>query len=184
MLRAVVGLILVLYPLGVYLLVDRVSPALLVGLLGILFVARLFAVQAIAGKYLGLACLGVALFCYGAYVEPEMRVLKMYPVLINLGAAAFGVYTLFTPPSAIERISRKLRMAIVGSAIPYMRRLTMVWIVFFVVNGSLAAYTALASTIGVWAFYNGFLSYVFIALLLGLEYPVRLVYRKRHGVVG
>ena len=59
--------------------------------------------------------------------------------------------------------------------------LTAVWVGFFLLNAAAAAYTALLASTGVWALYNGGLIYVIIALLIGVEYPVRIAYRKRHG---
>jgi uncharacterized membrane protein len=68
-----------------------------------------------------------------------------------------------------------------GPAISYTRRLTMVWIVFFIINALIAAYTAMATSAATWALYNGLISYMLIGLLLIVEYPVRLAYRKRHA---
>ena len=84
------------------------------------------------------------------------------------------------PPSAIERISRLQGMQVEGPAVRYTRGLTMVWVMFFVLNGIAAAYTAVAATTGIWMWYNGLVSYLLIGTLIVAEYPVRVLYRKRH----
>ena len=80
-------------------------------------------------------------------------------------------------PTVIERIARLTDPALPDEAIPYVTGVTRVWCAFFVVNGAIALWTALAASDATWALYNGAISYVLIgALLLG----ERLV-RPRHG---
>ena len=129
---------------------------------------------------LGLA--GVVAFCAVALADEQLTVLKCYPVIINLGAAGYFWYTLVNPPSAIARLSRAIGMQVEGPAVPYTHRLTAVWVVFFLVSAAVAAYTALFGSMGVWAWYNGLVSYLLIGLLILGEYPVRLIYRRRHGI--
>jgi uncharacterized membrane protein len=50
----------------------------------------------------------------------------------------------------------------------------------FVLNGSLALYTAVAADIEVWALYNGVIAYVLMGLLFAGEYLVRRRVRRRH----
>ena len=53
------------------------------------------------------------------------------------------------------------------------------WCGFFVVNGAVAAATALWATPAVWALYNGLLSYVAMGVLMGGEWLVRRRVRGR-----
>ena len=180
MLRALIGIGLAGYPLVIYFLLDSVQPVVFITIFAALVALRLFTFKPLKKRHLGLLLTGLIGFCAFAALDPQLRVLKLYPVLINLSAAGFAVYTLFYPPSAIERLSTTLGMVVEGPAVPYTRRLTMVWVGFFIANGVAAGYTAIAASTATWALYNGLLSYVFIGLLIGLEYPVRLRYRKRH----
>lgn len=180
MLRALLAFALACYPFAVYFLLESVHSGLLIALLGALLCIRLCLVSGIGRGYLSLG-IGAALgFCVLAYLDPHLRVLKLYPVAINALALVFCLYSLLNPPSAIERLSNSLGIDVDGPAVPYTRRLTMVWAAFFVISGSIAAYTALASSTGVWALYNGAISYALIGLLIAIEYPVRLRYRKHH----
>jgi len=179
-LRAVVALALVCYPFAVYFLFERVSPTILIAAFGILLCGRVWLATDISKKYALVGIAAALAFCALAFLDPELRVLKLYPVGINVGAFAFCVYSLRNPPSAIQRLSSMLGMTMDGPAVVYTRRLTVVWTGFFAVNAVIAAYTALAATTGVWALYNGAISYVLIGLLLAVEYPVRLRYQKHH----
>lgn len=165
-------------------MLGNVPSLFVIGLLGLLFLLRLTLFTELSARHHLMGGAGIVLFCAAAYVDPGIQVLKMYPVLINSAIACYGIYTLIRPPSAIERLSRAMGMTIEGPALPYTRKLTMVWVGFFIINVGIASYTALATPTSVWAFYNGLLSYVLIGLLIALEYPVRLRYQKRHSVAG
>lgn len=180
MLRTLIGIGLAGYPLVVYFLLDSVQPVVFIIVFATLVALRLLTFKPLKKYQLGLLLSALIGFCVFAALDPQLRVLKLYPVLINLSAACFGLYTLLYPPSAIERLSTTLGMVVEGAAVPYTRRLTMVWVAFFIANGIAAGYTAIAASTATWAMYNGLLSYVLIGLLIGLEYPVRLRYRKRH----
>lgn len=180
MTRLFLAIVLACYPFVVYLLLDNVAYPYLVLMFGALVALRLYFLSNMSNWIVAGSQLGLALFCAAAIVDPYQTVLKLYPALINLGAAAWCIYTLLNPPSAIQRISQLVGMRVDGPAVPYTRRLTMVWTGFFLVSAAVAGYTALATSTRTWAWYNGLISYLLIGLLIAGEYPVRLLYRKRH----
>ena len=109
-----------------------------------------------------------------------MLPLKLYPVLINLALlAAFG-YSLRTPVSMVERLARLREADLPPAAVAYTRRVTQVWCGFFVFNGALALGTALWASAAVWSLYTGVISYVLMGTLFGIEFLVRLRFRRRH----
>jgi hypothetical protein len=63
----------------------------------------------------------------------------------------------------------------------YLRRLTMVWACFFVINGCIALATVQMS-MQAWGLYNGFIAYLAIGGLLGGEWLFRRWYKQRKGV--
>ena len=67
-------------------------------------------------------------------------------------------------------------------AVPYMRRLTMIWTVFFALNACIAAWLAWQGSLAEWTLYNGCISYLLIGLLVVVEYLYRPIYKRRHGV--
>ena len=179
--RIVLAVAIACYPLMMYWLLEHVTNAALVGLFGLLIVLRLLLIPKLSRTALSLGLVALLGFCTIALFDAQLSALKLYPVLINLAAAGWASYTLIHPPSAIERLSRSMGMTIEGPAIPYTRRLTGVWLGFFIINAAIAAYTALAAPVSTWALYNGLISYVLIGLLLLGEYPVRRAYQRRHG---
>jgi len=179
-LRTALALALACYPLLVYFLLDRLAYGYLIIAFGGLLMLRILLMPGLDRTPTALGLCAVAVFCAIALLDQALTLLKLYPLLLNLGAAAYASYTLSHPPSAIERLSVLLGMQIQGPAVVYTRRLTMVWTGFFLLNAAVAAYTALLAPMSTWAWYNGLVSYVLIALLIALEYPVRLWYRKRH----
>ena len=92
--------------------------------------------------------------------------------------AVFG-YSLFHPPSVVERLARLQEPDLPPSGVAYTRQVTKVWCVFFVLNGVAAAFTALYCSDAVWALYNGLIAYVLMGCLMGIEWCVRQQVRRR-----
>ena len=103
---------------------------------------------------------------------------KMHPVLVSLGLFAVFSLSIFKPPSVIERVIRSTGRPVSAAAAVYMRAVTWVWAVFFLVNAGIAAWLGASDDVIAWAFYNGFLSYVIIASLMAIEFVVRKWYQR------
>lgn len=99
--------------------------------------------------------------------------LKFYPVMVNLGFLGLFAASLVYPPSIVERIARVRDPELSPAGVAYTRKLTLVWIVFFTINGSIAAATALWASDEVWTLYNGFIAYLLIGILVGGEWLLR-----------
>ncbi len=98
-----------------------------------------------------------------------------YPVAVN--ASLFVVFTgslLYGRPivESLARIANKGK-ELPEKAISYTRKVTYVWIFFFLVNGSVATLTALLADIKLWTLWNGCVSYVLMGVLALVEYLVR-----------
>lgn len=175
-------LALLAYPLLVYAFLDRVAPVLLVASLGLLGAARIAAATSLRKWQRLLLLLLLGLFCSAAWLGSRWELVKLYPVVINASGATWFAWTLIHPPSAAERLARagSPREQFDERKSFYTRRVTQVWVVFFLLNGAAATYTALATSTAAWAAYNGLISYLLIGLLLGGEYVFRIRYRRRH----
>ena len=97
--------------------------------------------------------------------------------------AAFGL-TLLKPPSMIYRFALIQDKSIPNSLNEkriesYCRKTTLVWIVFFVLNGSAAAWTIFSGSDAVWSIYNGGISYILIGTLFAGEFIVRKKVQKK-----
>lgn len=107
---------------------------------------------------------------------------KLYPVWVNLVMLAVFGFSLFRPPSVVERLARLQEPDLPPSGVRYTRQVTKVWCGFFVLNGAAAAYTAFFASDSTWALYNGLLAYVLMGCLMGIEWGVRQWVRRREAV--
>lgn len=105
--------------------------------------------------------------------------LKLYPVMMNLGALAIFSATLFRPPSMIERFARLVEPDLPETGVRWTRQVTKVWCFFFALNGLISLVTVYFTSTQVWVWYNGFLAYVLMGLLLLGEYLLR---KRRIGI--
>ena len=96
-----------------------------------------------------------------------------FPFLFSISLFFFFGYTLVYPPSIIEIFARMVIPDRSPEEIQYCRRTTLMWVIFFLANGSVAFYTACCASLAMWSFYNGFLSYCVIAALFATEWCVR-----------
>jgi len=110
---------------------------------------------------------------FGALFENDETLLRLYPALLS-GAflLVFGL-SLLNPPTVVERLARLRNPDLTYSGVRYTRGVTQVWCIFFVLNGLIAAWTAVWSSREVWAVYTGFFSYIAMGLLFAGEWVVR-----------
>jgi uncharacterized membrane protein len=170
---AIAWLATLLYPLAIWLGLARFEPRQLALVLLALAVLR----AAVSRDRIWLAAAaGAGMLVAATWLSNDGLPLKLYPVLVNAVLLAVFGASLLRPPTVIERLARLARPDLPPAAIPYVTRVTQVWCVFFVVNGAVALWTAMAASDAAWALYNGVIAYVLIgALLLGER-----VVRPRH----
>lgn len=104
--------------------------------------------------------------------------LKFYPVMMNLGFLVVFASSLISPPTVVERLARIKEPDLPEHAIAYTKKVTIAWSIFFFVNGSIAAFTALYSTEKIWMLYNGFVAYILIGMLAAGEWLIRQKVRR------
>jgi uncharacterized membrane protein len=78
----------------------------------------------------------------------------------------------------VERIARLTEPDLSEEAINYTRNVTVIWVIFFLINGTIATYTTFYTSIEVWTLYNGLIAYLLMGLIFGIEYTVRMVLRR------
>lgn len=98
--------------------------------------------------------------------------LKLYPVLISVTMLSVFALSLFRGPTVIERFARLQEPNLPAEGVIYCRKVTLVWCLFFMANGTIAALTVTASD-EIWALYNGLISYLMMAALFAGEYLTR-----------
>jgi uncharacterized membrane protein len=164
------------YPVLIYLGLTRFRPSTL-GLIVLVVIALRMAV--LAGldwnqwkKFLPMFASVTAVAIVSALFDSGTSLL-LAPVLIN-GAllVTFGL-TLKNGPSMIERFASLKEKNITPRISRYCFRVTVVWCVFFALNGAVSAATVFWTPREYWVLYNGLISYILIALLLIGEVMVR-----------
>ncbi|MYM63984.1 hypothetical protein [Pseudomaricurvus sp. HS19] len=176
LLKAGLALLVALYPLAIYLGVQsdyrEWLPLLLVAI-GVIHLLR-----ALKGNRSGwlwvVICLVLAAW---SWLQQSTLGIKFYPVAINVSMLLVFGFSLISPPTVIERMARLQEPELPPHAIAYTRKVTVVWCLFFILNGTIAGLTIFASD-AVWALYNGLISYLLIGLLFAIEWLVRQRVRK------
>ncbi|GAK25035.1 MULTISPECIES: hypothetical protein [Serratia] len=182
LLQGAVWLVLLLYPLAVWVGLTHWGTALLAPLLVGVFSLRLLMLR---GKLRQQMWLGKALAMVGILLALASWALKQshwllyYPVLVNAILLLLFAYSLFAPPTVVERLARITEPQLDAAGIVYTRRVTQVWCGFFIVNGAIALATCLSGDITLWTLYNGGISYLLMGALMGIEWIVRK--RIRHA---
>jgi uncharacterized membrane protein/acyl-CoA synthetase (AMP-forming)/AMP-acid ligase II len=120
-----------------------------------------------------LASVAMAVLAVVVVITDSRFAAMAYPVVINTGLLAYFCSTLRTGPSAIERLARLEEPDLPPEGVAYTRTLTKVWCGFFLLNGLTAAATAAWADPSIWAWYNGFIAYLLIAVLLFGERGLR-----------
>jgi uncharacterized membrane protein len=171
LLKVVVIILTIAYPFMVYWGLQHYSAAKLLPLLLILLTLRWLVVNRPGERRILIAILAIVLivaFTFGHQVG-----LKFYPALVNLGFLILFAGSLLSPPSFVERLARLREPELPPAGVVYTRRVTWAWSIFFVINGSLAAATALWTSDEVWVLYNGFIAYLLIGALVAGEWLLR-----------
>lgn len=167
---ALAWLATLIYPLAIWLGLARFEPRWLGCVL--LAVALLRAAVSREPVWL-VAAAGALVLVIATFVFNDGLPLKLYPVLVN--AALLGVFalSLWRPPTVIERLARLRHPDLPPDGVRWVANVTRAWCLFFVLNGGIALWTALAASDATWALYNGAIAYVLIGAMLGGEWLLR-----------
>jgi uncharacterized membrane protein len=172
------------YPLLVYAAIGRFGPGGVAALLAAACLARLLVLKlrgpsSFGGSYMTFVCVGGLVLAGASFWLNSSGAVLYYPVLVNAALFVVCVASLASPPSVIERIARLGEPDLPPAAVAYTRRVTIVWTVFFALNGAAALYTALYTPLETWALYNGLIAYVLIGALFTVELAIRMTLKAR-----
>ncbi|QBK05260.1 hypothetical protein DW355_11305 [Hylemonella gracilis] len=175
-----IALLACAYPLLIYLTLDHFAPHWLALLLAALALGRAWLRRERFWLVVALGALALAL---STVLSGSVLPIKLYPVLVSILMFAVFSWSLRHPPAVIERLARLSDPALPPSGVAYTRGLTRVWCGFFALNGAVALVTACwpraAGGDGLWALYNGLVSYLLMGLLFAGEWLLRPTLRRR-----
>ena len=171
LLKAVVIVLSIAYPFMIYWGLQNFQAARLLPLLLILLILRWLAGNRSSERLVLVAILiGVILI---ALTWDYQLSLKFYPAMVNLGFLILFAGSLLSPPSFIERLARMRHPDLSPAGVAYTRKVTWIWSIFFLLNGCIAAFTAIWASTEIWTIYNGFIAYLLIGILISGEWLVR-----------
>lgn len=124
------------------------------------------------------AVTGIAL-CVVSYLFKAHHLLLFYPVGVNLIMLALFGGSLWSAAPIVERLARLHEPDLPEAGVRYTRRVTQVWCCFFIINGSIALFTALYGDMSLWTAWNGIISYLLMGMLMSGEWLVRQRIIKR-----
>ncbi|MCH4295289.1 hypothetical protein MJ923_13340 [Shewanella sp. 3B26] len=170
--------LLLVYPLAVWLGLNYLPPGVLAGMLCLLLLLRLV-LKRQQLKAMALPLLAGVLLTAGSLLAKRQDWLLYYPIVINLTMLGVFGQSLLRGPSMVERLARLGEPDLPDKAIPYLRKVTALWCLLFVVNGGMAFYTAHFTSLEIWTLYNGLIAYILMGILAGGEWLYRTFVLKR-----
>lgn len=183
LLKFLIAIAVLLYPIAVYFGLQHLQPKTIAIILAALvllraFLARSKLMESMKGLWLvvlitGLTAAGVS------FILNSTLGLKLYPVIITGSFLAIFSYSLFAPPTIIERLARLQTSDLPAEAIPYTTTVTKIWCLFFIVNILISLYTVFYTSVEIWALYNGLISYGLMGLLFIGEWGYRRLVLKQ-----
>lgn len=178
LLKVTIAILVFLYPIAIYFGLQYLEPKYLAVLLATLVIIRTFftsnkLLKAIKGLWIIILLAGLTLATLSFIQNSELG-LKLYPVVITSSFLMLFGYSLFKPPSMIERLARIQEPDLPEEGVIYTRKVTQLWCAFFIFNILVSLYTVFYTSTETWAVYNGLISYI----LMGSLFIGELVYRK------
>ena len=184
-LLAVVNALLVVgYPIGVYVGLTRLSARGL-GLLMLLLLAPSLALKwrnarredLLVAIRVPLSIMAVAGL---SALFNDKRLVLSVPVMINALLLLQFASSLRTTP-IVERFARMQQATLSSAQVAYCRTVTKVWCGFFALNALISAYLAVRGPLWWWTLYTGAIAYGLIGCLATIEYVVRKARFREYG---
>jgi len=173
LINGLTGFMTLLYPVAIYFGIQFFQPSTFAFLLLFFLLLRLLTSSDKNKANYFLFLMG-CVFCSLVVWNNDLFTLRFYPALANFVMFVTFTGSLFYPPPVIERLARLKHPDLPEQGVIYTRKVTQVWCVFFLINGSIAIITALYCSFACWSLYNGFITYLLMGLLMGIEYLVRI----------
>ncbi len=163
------GALLLAYPVLVYFGLQIHSTGAIAAVLVLATSLRTLLIRDYISLLMWLAALTAAAF---SWLGDSAIGLKSYPVFISICMLTAFSTSLWRGPTIIERLARLQDPDLPPEGIVYCRKVTQVWCLFFIINGSIACSTVFADD-KIWALYNGLIAYIAMGILLAGEYILR-----------
>ncbi|MET0182549.1 MAG: hypothetical protein ABW199_06665 [Caulobacterales bacterium] len=170
----------ILYPLLAAISVRVVGPGWVILGLCVLLVARgLLGLRDKIPGAMTWGLLAVAITIAAISFFNRDLAVRLYPAVMNASMLVAFAATLINGPPMIERLARIAEPELPQQGVRWTRKVTWVWVGFFIVNGAIAIWTALYADWRVWTLYNGLIAYIAMGALLAGEFLLRGIMRAK-----
>ncbi len=167
------------YPVLVYSGLRWLEPRVVAVLLGSLLMLRFVlnrrrsrTVTLRSSLSFPLVLLGLAYLL--TFLFNEGRFFLFVPAMFSVALLVSFGRSLLRPPSMVELFARMKQPDMSTEKVSYCRRVTLLWVVFFLLNASVSTALALFAELETWTIYNGFIAYLLIGVLFVGEFIYRL----------
>jgi len=174
-----ISIAMVIYPFLVYYGLSEYGPATFAVALFVLLICRVVVKGNFHEPSQWLQLIVVSAFCLAVVVVNSEGLLRLYPVLMNVGFALLFAFSLKSDTCLIERFTRMGKIDYPEEAVGYMRNLTAAWAVLLFINAGISAYTACCMSLKVWTVYNGLIAYFILGGFSIIEIILRPYFKKR-----
>ncbi len=167
------------YPVLVYSGLRWLEPRVVAVLLGSLLMLRFVlnrhrsrTVTLRSSLSFPLVLLGLAYLL--TFLFNEGRFFLFVPAMFSVALLVSFGRSLLRPPSMVELFARMKQPDMSTEKVSYCRRVTLLWVVFFLLNALVSTALALFAELETWTIYNGFIAYILIGVLFVGEFIYRL----------
>lgn len=156
----------VFYPFIVFFVLKKHMPVRFLAL----FLLTIAGMTFIRNKNIWIfACL--LLFSTGLIIFNDNVFLKLYPVLMNINVGLMFALSLHNTP-LVEKFARKMGYNLNTEQKRYAKNATCAWAVFMLCLTIVSFITIFLSD-EAWVLFNGLISYILIAIMMGTEFIIR-----------
>jgi uncharacterized membrane protein len=181
--KIVLTILFILYPVMIYVGFKHLVIEQIYLVITGLFILRFIVTRKDSNqitKIINFSTIFMIIICIIGYFLKKNELVRLYPILVNLSLAIVFVRSLMpNNVPVIETVARLHEKEFPLQAVHYTRNVTKIWLIFFIVNGSISAYTYFYSTLEIWALYNSLISYVLTGILFICEYSIRVILKKK-----
>jgi uncharacterized membrane protein len=178
------GLLLVVYPLVVYLALTRLgarATAALVLLALLLWGLRARLLVKQGFRTLLVQVGGIAVLSILTLASGYPAFLQQMPVLVSVFLLVTFLSSLVRPPPMVERYARLVTPDLSDAEVRHCLVVTWAWVLFLVANAATAEALVIWGTPEQWAIFAGGISYGLMGLMFAVEYVVRKARFGRFG---
>ena len=189
------GLIAILYPLLVFCVLVVFKLPIRYLSIGIIIFAIAYSVvnsRHYKGRHTLLLFISPVILCtigvISLYLDDSPIIIKLYPALADLAYLTIMVTSFFFPPPLayyfINIFDKSIKTKIPKARFDvYCVRASVVWCVYFVIDGITALLTAYFSSDFVWGVYNGGITYAIMGLIFAGEFVILKMKVKKYSLL-